>query len=57
MKKSILLFGIFLIIMLCLPFFVSGYWLRVLTQTFMFAAIATGSNIIIGYTGYPALEI
>ena len=54
MKKSILLFGIFLIIMICLPFFVSGYWLRVLTQTFMFAAIATGSNIIIGYTGYPA---
>jgi branched-chain amino acid transport system permease protein len=40
--------------LIVLPFWVSGYWLRVLTQTFLFAAIATGSNIIIGFTGYPA---
>lgn len=54
MKKSLLLFGVFIIILCLLPLLVSGYWLRVLTQTFMFGAIATGSNIIIGYTGYPA---
>lgn len=54
MKKSIILFFIFIAILILLPFLVSGYWLRVLTQTFMFAAIATGSNIIIGFTGYPA---
>ncbi|MGB9935958.1 MULTISPECIES: branched-chain amino acid ABC transporter permease [Thermodesulfovibrio] len=54
MKKNIALFIIFIVAVCLLPFFISGYWLRVLTQTFMFAAIATGSNIIIGYTGYPA---
>ncbi|GAB5046533.1 branched-chain amino acid ABC transporter permease [Thermodesulfovibrio sp. TK110] len=54
MKKSVILFFVFIAILILLPFLVSGYWLRVLTQTFMFAAIATGSNIIIGFTGYPA---
>ncbi|MGB9822232.1 branched-chain amino acid ABC transporter permease [Thermodesulfovibrio sp.] len=54
MKKSVILFFIFIAVLAILPFLISGYWLRVLTQTFMFAAIATGSNIIIGFTGYPA---
>lgn len=53
-NKKFILFIFFIILLILLPFFVSGYWLRVLTQTFLFAAIATGSNIIIGYTGYPA---
>lgn len=54
LNKKLFLFLIFLLILVYLPFVISGYWLRVLTQTFLFAAIATGSNIIIGYTGYPA---
>ena len=53
-NKKFLLFLLFVIVLVLLPFVVSGYWLRVLTQTFLFAAIATGSNIIIGFTGYPA---
>ncbi len=53
-NKKFLLFCFFLILLLILPFFITGYWLRVLTQTFLFGAIATGSNIIIGFTGYPA---
>jgi branched-chain amino acid transport system permease protein len=53
-SKKLLLFIGFIVILIVLPFLVSGYWLRVLTQTFLFAAIATGSNIIIGFTGYPA---
>lgn len=53
-SKKLLLFIGFIVILSVLPFWVSGYWLRVLTQTFLFAAIATGSNIIIGFTGYPA---
>lgn len=53
-NKKLLLFLAFIIILFALPFLISGYWLRVLTQTFLFAAIATGSNVIIGYTGYPA---
>jgi len=53
-NKKFLFFLLFVIVLVLLPFFVSGYWLRVLTQTFLFGAIATGSNIIIGFTGYPA---
>ncbi len=53
-NKKYLLFLLFVIVLVLLPFFVSGYWLRVLTQTFLFGAIATGSNLIIGFTGYPA---
>jgi len=53
-SKKLLLFIGFIVILIVLPFLVSGYWLRVLTQTFLFAAITTGSNIIIGFTGYPA---
>lgn len=53
-NRKLILFAIFLLLLLALPFVISGYWLRVLTQTFLFAAIATGSDIIIGYTGYPA---
>ncbi|MCL4493163.1 MAG: branched-chain amino acid ABC transporter permease [Nitrospirae bacterium] len=49
-----ILFAVFVLTLIALPSLVSGYWLRVLTQTFLFASIATGSNIIIGYTGYPA---
>ncbi|MCX8027076.1 MAG: branched-chain amino acid ABC transporter permease [Thermodesulfovibrionales bacterium] len=52
--KKIILFFLFLAVLIFLPYIVSGYWLRVLTQTFLFASIATGSNIIIGFTGYPA---
>ncbi|MCL5966393.1 MAG: branched-chain amino acid ABC transporter permease [Deltaproteobacteria bacterium] len=52
--RHALLLAAFLAVLVALPSLVSGYWLRVLTQTFLFAAIATGSNIIIGYAGYPA---
>lgn len=53
-KKNIILLIMFFAVLIVLPYVISGYWLRVLTQTFLFGAIATGSNIIIGYTGYPA---
>jgi branched-chain amino acid transport system permease protein len=53
-NRKLLLFLIFVVALIALPFLISGYWLRVLTQTFLFAAIASGSNIIIGFTGYPA---
>ncbi len=53
-NKKLILFIVFVIVLTALPFVISGYWLRVLTQTFLFGAIATGSNIIIGFTGYPA---
>lgn len=42
------------IFLVCCPFFLSSYWLRVLTHTFMFAVLAQAINIIAGYAGYPA---
>lgn len=43
--------GTFLI---CCPFLVSFYWLRILSNVFMYAIITQAINIIAGYTGYPA---
>jgi branched-chain amino acid transport system permease protein len=34
------------------PFRLSGYWVRVLTGMFMYGALASSLNIIMGYTGY-----
>lgn len=34
------------------PFILSGYWVRVLTSVFMYAALACSMNLIAGYTGY-----
>ena len=36
------------------PFILNAYWLRILTNIFMFAILAQAINIITGYTGYPA---
>jgi branched-chain amino acid transport system permease protein len=35
-----------------LPFFVSGYWVRLFTHIFMYAALAESTNILMGFTGY-----
>jgi len=40
--------------LLAAPFVVGNYWIRVLTTIFMFGALASATNIIAGYTGYPA---
>jgi branched-chain amino acid transport system permease protein len=42
------------IALLLAPFMVGNYWIRVLTTMFMFAVLASATNIIAGYTGYPA---
>jgi branched-chain amino acid transport system permease protein len=36
------------------PFVVGNYWIRVLTTIFMFGVLASATNVIAGYTGYPA---
>ena len=36
------------------PAFLTAYWLRILSNVFMYAVLAQGVNIIAGYTGYPA---
>jgi branched-chain amino acid transport system permease protein len=42
------------VILLLAPFVIGNYWIRVLTAMFMFGALASATNIIAGYTGYPA---
>ncbi len=37
------------------PAFLGHYWLRVVTHVFMFAILAEGTNVIVGFCGYPAL--
>lgn len=37
------------------PFQLSGYWVRVLTNVFMFATLAQAADLITGWTGYAAL--
>ena len=36
------------------PYFINAYWVRILTNIFMFAILAQALNIITGFTGYPA---
>ena len=42
------------ILLLFCPFFLNFYWMRILTNIFMYAILAQSINIIAGYTGYPA---
>src|ERR1700752_2993555 len=37
------------------PVVLNLYWIRVLTNVLMFAALAQSVNIIAGFVGYPAL--
>jgi branched-chain amino acid transport system permease protein len=36
------------------PFVVGNYWMRVLTSVYMYATVAQGLNVIVGYAGYHA---
>ncbi len=36
------------------PFVTGNYWLRVLTNVYMFAIVAQGLNVIVGFAGYHA---
>jgi branched-chain amino acid transport system permease protein len=36
------------------PFLVGNYWMRVITSVYMFAVVAQGLNVIVGFAGYHA---
>ena len=42
------------LLLLAGPALVNPYWLRVLSNVFMYVVLAQGINIMSGYTGYPA---
>ena len=51
-KSQILLTALILVVLILLPKFIVGYWLRVFTVIFMFGIISQGLNIMAGYMGY-----
>ena len=53
-KSSITIFLLICITLIVLPFFMQGYWLRVVTSIMMFATITLAINFIAGYAGYAA---
>ena len=53
-KSSITIFLLICIALIVLPFFMQGYWLRVVTSIMMFATITLALNFIAGYAGYAA---
>jgi len=57
MKKPLIIPACFVAcaFLLACPFFLSTYWVRIITNIFMFAVLAQGINVITGFTGYPAL--
>jgi branched-chain amino acid transport system permease protein len=55
-RKKQLLMGIGVcLLLLFAPFLLKGYWVRLLTNIFMFAVLAESVNIIAGYCGYLSL--
>jgi branched-chain amino acid transport system permease protein len=54
-KKAFLILGILAVLVLVtLPLFLEGYWIRVITSIFMYAIITAALNIIAGFAGYAA---
>jgi branched-chain amino acid transport system permease protein len=53
-KKEIYISIIALAFLVVAPTFLTGYWVRSLTDIFMFAILAASWNLIAGYCGYPA---
>jgi branched-chain amino acid transport system permease protein len=51
-RPAHLLAALAVVLLLALPWVVSGYWVRVLTTIFMFAALAQSVNFMAGFTGY-----
>jgi branched-chain amino acid transport system permease protein len=53
-RAQLAIAALLLLAALIAPLFVSNYWVRVLTQVFMFATVAQGLNVIVGFAGYHA---
>jgi branched-chain amino acid transport system permease protein len=46
--------GLFLALTVLAPFTVGNYWVRILTSIYMYAVVAQGLNVIVGFAGYHA---
>ena len=54
MNRKTITLGILSLIFIAIPFFISGFWIRLITYTLMFAILSSSLNIISGFTGYAA---
>ncbi|MEW8958252.1 MAG: branched-chain amino acid ABC transporter permease [Moorella sp. (in: firmicutes)] len=51
---SVVALIVMVVILALLPFYIRGYWIRVLTTLFMSAVLAEALNLVVGYAGYAA---
>ena len=51
MKTKAIVLGILVVLFAAAPFLLTGFWVRLITFTFMFAILASALNIIAGFTG------
>lgn len=54
MKARLIVLGALVVLFIAAPFLLTGFWVRLITFTFMFAVLASALNIIAGFTGYAA---
>jgi len=53
-KYNLIFIFLFILSMILLPFFTSNYIIRMFSSIFMYASLAVGFNIMLGYIGYAA---
>ncbi len=53
-KRSWWLAAAVVLVLALLPLVLTPYWTRILTSMFMYAAVAQGLNVIVGFAGYHA---
>jgi branched-chain amino acid transport system permease protein len=54
MKTRVIVLAVLAGVFVAAPFVLTGFWVRLITFTFMFAILASALNIIAGFTGYAA---
>ncbi len=54
MKARWIVLVVLALLLVAVPFVLTGFWVRLITFTFMFAILASALNIIAGFTGYAA---
>ncbi len=54
MNRKTITLGLLFLVFIAIPFFIQGFWIRLITYTLMFSVLSSSLNIISGFTGYAA---
>jgi branched-chain amino acid transport system permease protein len=54
MRIKLIVLAVLAALFIAAPFLLTGFWVRLITFTFMFAVLASALNIIAGFAGYAA---